>query len=76
MEPVATMKAIVVVVAVLFALWVVGRIGVRHAAFPRQAATVHAIEVASTDTGEASISAEAATQAPPWARYRHSAGFH
>ena len=56
------MKALAVVVAVLFALWLVGRIGARSTGSPRQGGTAQAVEVASTDSGEASISAEVARQ--------------
>lgn len=56
------MKALAVVIAVLIALWVVGRVGARSAGALGQGGTAHVVEVASMDSGEASISAEAATQ--------------
>ena len=56
------MKALAVVVAVLFALWLVGRIGARSMGSLHQAGSERAVEVATTDADESSISAEAATQ--------------
>ena len=56
------MKALAVVVAVLFALWLVGRFGARSTGSLHRPGTEQAVEVVSTDADEASISAEAATR--------------
>lgn len=59
------MKALAVVVAVLFALWLVGRMGARDAAAPVESEAAGATEVASVDATATAVSAEAATQPLP-----------
>lgn len=60
------MKALAVVVAVLFALWLVGRMGPRDTAAPVESdAAGAATEAASGDAMATAVSAEAATQPHP-----------
>lgn len=59
------MKALAVVVAVLFALWLVGRIGAREAGSPVGGGIAPRAVVVNVDGATTAVSAEAATQHRP-----------